>query len=65
MMEGAIAAVLLLCGGLDTLRAASVSTGLLFAGVVLVEVYSLYMELSRERYIETTVQNAIDAARDD
>ena len=64
-MEGTIAAVLLVGGGLDTLRAASVSTGLLFAGVILVGVYSLYMGLSRELYIETAVQKAIDTARDD
>ncbi|MFT4631062.1 MAG: choline/carnitine/betaine transport [Crocinitomicaceae bacterium] len=65
IMEGAIASVLLVGGGLDTLRAASVSTGLLFAGVILVSVYSLYMGLSRELYVETAVQRAIDTARDD
>ncbi|MFT6011084.1 MAG: choline/carnitine/betaine transport [Candidatus Azotimanducaceae bacterium] len=65
IMEGAIASVLLVGGGLDTLRAASVSTGLLFAGVILVGVYSLYMGLSRELYVETAVQRAIDTARDD
>jgi choline/glycine/proline betaine transport protein len=65
IMEGTIAAVLLIGGGLDTLRAASVSTGLLFACVILLGVYSLYVGLSRELYVETAVQKAIDTARDD
>jgi choline/glycine/proline betaine transport protein len=65
MMEGAIAAVLLVGGGLATLQAASVSTGLLFAVVLLVAVYSLYIGLSQELYVENTVARAVKGARDE
>jgi choline/carnitine/betaine transport len=65
VMEGAIAAVLLVGGGLATLQAASVSTGLLFACVILVGVYSLYVGFSQEIYVENSVQKAVKAARDD
>jgi choline-glycine betaine transporter len=65
LMEGVIAAVLLVGGGLATLQAASVSTGLLFACVILVGVYSLYVGFSQEIYVENSVQKAVNAARDD
>jgi choline-glycine betaine transporter len=58
-------AVLLVGGGLATLQAASVNTGLLFACVILVGVYSLYVGFSQEMYVETAVQKAVKAARDD
>ena len=63
VMEGAIAAVLLVGGGLATLQAASVSTGLLFAVVLLVAVYSLYVGLSQELYVENAVEKAVKGAR--
>jgi choline/glycine/proline betaine transport protein len=63
VMEGTIAAVLLVGGGLATLQAASVSTGLLFAGVLLVGVYSLYVGLSQELYVENAVYKALRDAR--
>jgi choline/carnitine/betaine transport len=65
LMEGLIAAVLLVGGGLATLQAASVSTGLLFACVILVGVYSLYVGFSQELYVEASVQKAVTDARDD
>jgi choline/glycine/proline betaine transport protein len=65
LMEGAIAAVLLVGGGLATLQAASVSTGLLFACVILVGVYAIYLGLSQEIYVETAVQKAVNTARDE
>lgn len=65
IMEGAIAAVLLIGGGLTTLQTASVSTGLPFALVLLIGVYSLYVGLSQELYIERAVQKAVRAAEEE
>jgi len=65
LMEGLIAAVLLVGGGLATLQAASVSTGLLFACVILVSVYALYLGFSQEIYVEKAVNKAVEAARDE
>ena len=65
VMEGLIAAVLLVGGGLATLQAASVSTGLLFAVVLLVGVYALYVGLSQELYVENAVDKALKSAREE
>lgn len=65
MMEGVIAAVLLIGGGLTTLQTASVSTGLPFAIVLLIGVYSLYIGFSQETYVENAVKRAVDSARDE
>ena len=48
MMECLIAAVLLLGGKLTTLQTAAVCTGLPFAVVLLIGVYSLYVGFSEE-----------------
>lgn len=47
-MEGVVAAVLLLGGGLSALQTASITTGLPFAIVLLVMCYSLYQGLKHE-----------------
>ena len=65
LMEGAIAAVLLVGGGLATLQAASVSTGLLFAAVLLVGVYALYDGFAQELYVENSVEKALATAKDE
>lgn len=65
VMEGMIAAVLLIGGGLATLQAASVSTGLLFAVVLLVGVYALYVGFSQELYVENAVAKAVQGAKDE
>ncbi|MEZ5504032.1 MAG: BCCT family transporter [Halioglobus sp.] len=65
LMEGLVAAVLLLGGGLATLQAASVSTGLLFAAVLLVGVYALYVGFAQELYVETSVERALSRAREE
>ena len=65
LMEGAIAAVLLIGGGLATLQAASVSTGLLFAAVLLVGVYALYVGFTQELYVESAVERALTSAKDE
>ena len=51
VMEGAIAA--------------SVSTGLPFAFVLLIGVYSLYVGFSQETYVEDAVQRAVKSAKDE
>jgi choline/glycine/proline betaine transport protein len=59
IMEGVVAAVLLVGGGLTTLQTAAVSTGLPFAIVLLISVYSLYVGFSQETYIEEAVERAV------
>ncbi|SEO28947.1 choline/glycine/proline betaine transport protein [Halogranum amylolyticum] len=46
--EGAVAAVLLLGNGLNALRTASITTGLPFAAVLLLMVYTIYLGLDHE-----------------
>ncbi|MEN8140763.1 MAG: BCCT family transporter [Thermodesulfobacteriota bacterium] len=55
IMEGAVAAVLLLGGGLKTLQTASVSTGLPFAVVLLCIIYALYIDFRQELFVEDAV----------
>jgi choline-glycine betaine transporter len=64
-MEGVVAAVLLIGGGLSTLQTASVSTGLPFAFALLNGVYSLYVGFSEEAYIEDAVEKAVIDAEED
>jgi choline/carnitine/betaine transport len=59
VMEGVVAAVLLIGGGLTTLQTASVSTGLPFAVVLLISVYSLFVGFSQETYIDEAVERAV------
>jgi choline/carnitine/betaine transport len=65
VMEGVVAAVLLMGGGLVTLQTASVSTGLPFAIVLLVSVYSLYVGLAQEEFVEKAVQRAVSSAEEE
>ncbi|MEJ2691809.1 MAG: BCCT family transporter [Candidatus Thiodiazotropha sp.] len=65
VMEGVVAAVLLVGGGLTTLQTASVSTGLPFALVLLISVYSLYIGFSQETYIEDAVERAVIDAEEE
>jgi choline/glycine/proline betaine transport protein len=65
VMEGVIAAVLLIGGGLTTLQTASVSTGLPFAMVLLISVYALYIGLNQELYVEAAVRKAVSEAEDE
>ena len=60
VMEGVIAAVLLLGGGLTILQTASISTGLPFTFVLLMIVYALYLGLSEEAYMEDKVQDKLE-----
>lgn len=54
--EGAVAAVLLIGGGLEALRTAAVTTGLPFTFVLLLMCYSLYKGLSQEHAKEVELQ---------
>lgn len=64
VMEGIIAAVLLLGGGLTILQTTAISTGLPFAFVLLLMVYSLYVGLSQELYVEDTVKEKLQSVRE-
>jgi choline/glycine/proline betaine transport protein len=50
VMEGVLAAVLLLGGGLTALQTASITAGLPFAIVLLIMIYSLYKGFSEEMF---------------
>ncbi len=65
VMEGVIAGVLLLGGGLSTLQTAAITTGLPFALVLLLIVYSLYVGLSEEAYVEDAVSDKLEDVRED
>ncbi len=64
-MEGVIAAVLLLGGGLSTLQTASITTGLPFTLVLLLGVYSLYVGLAQELYVEEAVENKLQVVEEE
>jgi choline/carnitine/betaine transport len=65
VMEGLLAAVLLIGGGLTMLQTASVTTGLPFALVLLIGVYSLYVGFSEELYVENAVERAVFHAKEE
>ena len=65
VMEGVVAAVLLIGGGLTTLQTAAVSTGLLFAVVLLFIVYALYIGFSQELYVEDAVRARLKQVNED
>jgi choline/glycine/proline betaine transport protein len=55
MMEGLVAAALLLGGGLTALQSASIATGLPFTIILIIMVYSLYRGLQQEYYHATII----------
>ena len=63
VMEGVLAGVLLLGGGLQTLQTTAISTGLPFALVLLVMVYSLYIGLNQELFVEDAVEQRLETVR--
>jgi len=65
LMEGAVAAVLLLGGGLTTLQTAAVSTGLPFAVILLLIVYALYIGFTQESFVEDQVEKKVRSAREE
>ena len=65
VMEGVVAAVLLIGGGLTTLQTAAVSTGLPFAVVLLLIVYALYQGFTQELYVEDAVERRLKKVEED
>jgi len=59
IMEGVVAAVLLLGGGLNTLQTASVATGLPFAIILVLIIYALFVAFSQELYIDKTIKEKL------
>ncbi|NDL67488.1 BCCT family transporter [Anaerotalea alkaliphila] len=59
VMEGVVAATLLIGGGLSALQTASVMTGLPFAIILVLMVYSLYAGLSQEYDMEEAVRQKL------
>ncbi len=65
IMEGLVAAVLLLGGGLQTLQTAAITTGLPFTVVLLLIIYSLFVGLNQELYVEESVEKQLQAVREE
>jgi len=65
LSEGAVAAVLLLAGGLAALQTASITTGLPFAAVLLVMCVSLVKAMNREREDMMTTRRFFPAQKPD
>ena len=59
VMEGVVASVLLIGGGLTTLQTAAVSTGLPFAVILLLIIYALYIGFTQELYVEDAVKRRL------
>lgn len=64
VMEGAVAATLLIGGGLKALQTAAISTGLPFAILLLIMVYSLWRGLRKE-YSEILLKKSKQNEKDD
>lgn len=58
-MEGILAGILLLGGGLQTLQTATICTGLPFAVIILISIYSLYLGFAQEIFVEEAVEKAL------
>lgn len=65
VMEGVIAATLLVGGGLTALQTASIITGLPFTIILILMIYSLNMGLKQEYELETSVDVALQQVTDD
>lgn len=64
IMEGVVAATLLIGGGLAALQTASVITGLPFAVILLMMIYSLYAGLKQEYDVEEVVRKEVRDVRE-
>lgn len=65
VMEGVVAATLLIGGGLSSLQTASIITGLPFAVILLLMIYSLNAGLKQEYEVEQVVRREVKGARHD
>lgn len=64
-MEGVVAGVLLIGGGLQTLQTATICTGLPFAFMLVFMVYSIYIGLTQEANVEDAVSSRLDAVKEE
>ncbi|MFW6298412.1 MAG: BCCT family transporter [Bacillota bacterium] len=64
VMEGVVAATLLIGGGLAALQTASVITGLPFAMILLIMIYSLFQGLKQEHEVEQVVRKEVRSVRE-
>lgn len=65
VMEGVVAATLLIGGGLTALQTASVITGLPFAIILMLMIYSLREGLKQEFEVEEIVRRKVREVRED
>lgn len=65
LMEGVVAATLLIGGGLTALQTASVITGIPFAIILILMIVSLYQGLNQEYEIEEAVKRKLRQVRED
>ena len=65
LMEGVVAATLLIGGGLTALQTASVITGIPFAIILILMIVSLYQGLNQEYEIEEAVKKKLRQVRED
>ncbi|MBM7542790.1 BCCT family transporter [Amphibacillus cookii] len=65
VMEGVVAATLLIGGGLVALQTASIITGLPFTIILILMIYSLNLGLKQEYEIETSVDEALEQVTTD
>lgn len=65
VLEGVVAAVLLVGGGLTALQTGSVVTGLPFAVILLIMIYALNAGLKQEYEVEKVVQSTVKEVRQD
>jgi choline/glycine/proline betaine transport protein len=64
VMEGLVAITLLIGGGLAALQTASVITGLPFAIILLLMIYSLYQGFKQEHEVEQVVRKEVRSVRE-
>ncbi len=64
-LEGVVAATLLISGGLTALQTASVITGLPFAIILLIMIFSLNSALKQEYEMEENIKRVVDRAKED
>jgi choline/glycine/proline betaine transport protein len=65
VMEGVVASTLLLGGGLKTLQTATICTGLPFAFILLILIYSLYIGFSQEDFVENAISKKLSEVERD
>lgn len=65
LIEGVVAAVLLIGGGLKTLQTATVCTGLPFGVMLIFMIYSIYIGLTQDAFVEDTVKDRLDEVEEE